>query len=97
VPAHDLLELLKRLHGEAVKVLVGSGGSEARSRREDAETDRRFQLGYETCERVGPVNSRDESPGGCWRSGWSTIIRPDAGALDCDRDVCRPEMSSVWK
>ena len=50
--AHDLMELLKRLHDEAVKILVGSGGSEARSRRDDADTDRRFQLGYETCERV---------------------------------------------
>lgn len=52
MPAHDLMELLKRLHGEAVKILVGSGGSEARSRRDDADTDRRFQLGYETCEKV---------------------------------------------
>jgi len=52
MPAHDLMELLKRLHGEAVKVLVGSGSSEARSRRDDADTDRRFQLGHETCQRV---------------------------------------------
>jgi hypothetical protein len=52
MPAHDLMELLKRLHGEAVKILVGSGGSEARSRRDDADTDRRFQLGYETCEKA---------------------------------------------
>lgn len=52
MPAHDLVELLKRLHDEAVKILVGSGGSEARSRREDADTDWRFQLGYETCQRV---------------------------------------------
>jgi hypothetical protein len=52
MPAYDLMELLKRLHGEAVKILVGSGGSEARSRREDADTDRRFQLGYETCQWV---------------------------------------------
>lgn len=52
IPAHDLVELLKRLHDEAVKILVGSGGSEALSRREDADTDRRFQLGYETCEKV---------------------------------------------
>ncbi len=51
MPAHDLMELLKRLHGEAVKALVGPG-SEAQSSREDADTDRRFQLGYETCERV---------------------------------------------
>ncbi len=52
MPAHDLMELLKRLHDEAVKILVGSGSSENRSRREDADTDRRFQLGYETCEKV---------------------------------------------
>lgn len=45
---HDLMELLHRLHGEAVKILVESG-SEAQSSREDAETDQRFQLGYETC------------------------------------------------
>ncbi len=30
MPPHDLMELLKRLHDEAVKILVGSGGSEAR-------------------------------------------------------------------
>jgi hypothetical protein len=52
MPAHDLMELLKRLHDEAVKILVGSGGSEAQSRRDDADTDRRFQLGYEACERM---------------------------------------------
>jgi hypothetical protein len=52
MPVHDLTELLKRLHGEAVKILVGSGSSEAQSRRDDADTDRRFQLGYETCEKV---------------------------------------------
>jgi hypothetical protein len=49
MPVHDLMELLKRLHGEAVEILVGSG-SEAQSRRDDADTDRRFQLGYEACE-----------------------------------------------
>jgi hypothetical protein len=52
MPPHDLMELLKRLHGEAVRVLAGSGGSETRSRRDDADTDRRFQLGHETCQRV---------------------------------------------
>ena len=51
MPAHDLMELLRRLHSEAVKILVESG-SEAQSGREDADTDRRFQLGYEACERV---------------------------------------------
>jgi hypothetical protein len=38
------MELLQRLHGEAVPVLV-KAGSEAQSSREDAETDRRFRLG----------------------------------------------------
>lgn len=52
MPAHDLMELLKRLHDEAVEILVGSGGSEARSRRDDTDTDRRFQLGYEACQWV---------------------------------------------
>jgi hypothetical protein len=51
MPPHDLAELLKRLHGEAAKVLVESG-SEARSSREDADTDWRFQLGCEACEKV---------------------------------------------
>jgi hypothetical protein len=51
MPAADLMELLTRLHSEAVKVLVPSG-DEAQSRREDAETDRRFQLGYETCTKL---------------------------------------------
>ena len=47
---HDLMELLKRLHGEAVKILVGSGSSEARSHRDDLDTEQRFQLGYEACQ-----------------------------------------------
>lgn len=51
IPAHDLMELLQRLHTEAVPVLVESG-AEAKSSREDAETDRRFQLGYEVCNKL---------------------------------------------
>jgi hypothetical protein len=63
MPAHDLMELLRRLHGEAVQILVESGGSEARSRRDDADTDRRFQLGYEACEKVlSELDPRDEQP-----------------------------------
>ena len=46
-----LRQVLERLHGEAVGVLVESG-AEARSSREDAKTDHRFQLGYEACARV---------------------------------------------
>lgn len=51
MPEHDLMELLQRLQGEAVKVLVESG-TEAQSRREDAETDQRFQVGYEVCNKL---------------------------------------------
>lgn len=51
MPEHDLMELLQRLQGEAVKVLVESG-AEAQSSREDAETDQRFQVGYEVCSKL---------------------------------------------
>lgn len=51
MPAHDLMELLQRLHAEAVPVLVETG-AEAESSREDAETNRRFQLGYEVCNKL---------------------------------------------
>lgn len=63
MPAADLMELLTRLHGEAVKILVESG-SEAQSSREDADTDRRFQLGYETCNKLlADLDPRDEDRG----------------------------------
>jgi hypothetical protein len=51
MPPHDLMELLKRLHDEAVQILIESG-AEARSSREDADTDRRFQMGREACEKM---------------------------------------------
>ena len=51
MPPHDLMELLQRLHSEAVRALIESG-SEAQSSRDDAETDRRVQLGYEACSRL---------------------------------------------
>jgi hypothetical protein len=51
MPAADLMELLQRLQAEAVPVLVETG-AEAESSRDDAETDRRFQLGYEVCNRL---------------------------------------------
>lgn len=51
MPTHDLMELLQRLHAEAVPVLVETG-AEAEASREDAETDRRFQLGYEVCNKL---------------------------------------------
>jgi hypothetical protein len=51
MPAYELLELLGRLHDEAVEVLTESG-AEAQASREDAATNRRFQLGYRACEAV---------------------------------------------
>jgi hypothetical protein len=48
MPAHDLMEVLQRLHGEAGLVLAGSEASSD----EDAETNRRFRQGYEVCEKV---------------------------------------------
>jgi hypothetical protein len=60
MPAHDLMELLQRLHAEAVPVLVETG-AEAQSSRDDAETDRRFQLGYEVCNKL--LDELDPRPG----------------------------------
>ena len=51
MPVHDLMEVLKRLHGEAERVLLESG-TERESKEADAETDARFQLGLDTCEEV---------------------------------------------
>jgi hypothetical protein len=51
MPTHDLMEVLKRLHGEAERVLLESG-TERESKKADAETDARFQLGLDTCEEV---------------------------------------------
>jgi len=47
MPAHDLMEVLQRLHGEAGIVLGDSEESH-----EDAETKRRFRQGYVACEQV---------------------------------------------
>ena len=51
MPPHDLTELLRRLHGEAEKLLVESP-HERGSREEDAETDQRFGVGLDACEEV---------------------------------------------
>lgn len=48
MPPHDLMEVLRRLHGEAGLVLSGS----SQESREDAETNERFRRGYEACEKV---------------------------------------------
>ena len=58
MPTHDLMEALKRLHGEAATVLSGSG-TERESQEADAETDARFQLGLDACEEVlGDLDER---------------------------------------
>ena len=51
MPTHDLMELLKRLHDEAEKLLVESPG-ERRSREEDEEADQCVQLGLDACGEV---------------------------------------------
>jgi hypothetical protein len=51
MPAPELRKLLWRLRDEAAQVLI-EHGDEAESRRRDAETNRRFQIGHQTCERV---------------------------------------------
>jgi hypothetical protein len=47
--AHDLMEALRRLHGEAEHVLAGSR-TEREAAAEDARTNQRFQAGREACE-----------------------------------------------
>lgn len=51
MPAPELRKLLLRLRDEAVQVLI-EHGDEAESRRRDAETTRRFQIGHQTCEKL---------------------------------------------
>jgi hypothetical protein len=51
MPPADLTELMGRLQSEAVALLIESG-AEAEASREDAETDGRFQIGYEACEKL---------------------------------------------
>jgi hypothetical protein len=47
MPAHDLMEVLRRLHGESRTVLGGAEGDG-----EDAETNERFRRGQKVCEGV---------------------------------------------
>lgn len=61
MPAHDLMEVLKRLYGEAATVLSGSG-TERESQEADAETDARFQLGLDACEEVLVGLGREGEP-----------------------------------
>lgn len=51
MPPLDLTEVLRRLHGEAEKVLVESG-TEREASEDDARTDQRFQIGHDACEKV---------------------------------------------
>lgn len=51
MPTPELRKLLLRLRDEAAQVLI-EHGEEAESRRRDAETSRRFQVGHQTCEKV---------------------------------------------
>jgi len=51
MPVHDLMELLKRLHSEAERVLAQSV-AERRASEHDARVAGRFQLGYDACEEV---------------------------------------------
>lgn len=68
MPIHDLIELLQRLHAEAVPVLV-KAGTEAESSREDTETDRCFQLGYEVCNKLlDELDPREADRGRAGRS-----------------------------
>jgi hypothetical protein len=46
MPAHDLMEVLRRLHAEAVTVLAGAEGED------DAATNERFRRGAGACQRV---------------------------------------------
>jgi hypothetical protein len=50
MPPPELVRALNRLHDEAAAVLTES--DERRYRKEDAETEARFQLGLDTCEEV---------------------------------------------
>jgi hypothetical protein len=51
IPADELAQPLKRLHGEAERILLGSG-TERESREDDQETSDRYQLGLDACEEV---------------------------------------------
>ncbi len=51
MPVHDLMELVKRLHGEAEQVLVGKG-DERQSREAERATDERYLRGLDACEEL---------------------------------------------
>jgi hypothetical protein len=51
MPVHDLMELVKRLHGEAEQVLVGKG-TEQQSREAERATEERYLRGLDACEEL---------------------------------------------
>jgi hypothetical protein len=51
MPPHDLMEVLKRLHGEAEQVLVGKG-TRREEREADRATDERYLRGLDACEEL---------------------------------------------
>ena len=67
MPALDRTELLRRLQHEAGHVLLGSG-TERQASEQDAETNRRFQLGYHAC---GELLANFDQP-----EGESALARP---------------------
>lgn len=77
MPMGDLMELFQRLQEEAVEVLVHSG-SEAQAQREDADTDSRFQLGYEACNKL--LVDLDPREKDCGRTG---RFAPRRSRSDC--------------
>jgi len=61
MPTHDLMELFKRLHGEAEQVLLGKG-TERQAREDDRATDERYLRGLDACEEL--LVQLDEGEGG---------------------------------
>jgi hypothetical protein len=61
MPTHDLMELFKRLHGEAEQVLVGKG-TERQAREDDRAADERYLRGLDVCEEL--LVKLDEGEGG---------------------------------
>lgn len=59
----ELARTLRRLRGEAVSVLMPSE-TEAQARREDADTERLYELGHAACARLlSDLDEAEEQPG----------------------------------
>lgn len=60
MPPHDLMEVLRRLKGEAEHLLLGA---EREASEQEAAATRRFQLGYQACEElVADLDRSDDEP-----------------------------------